>query len=137
MPLYLGLPLTCKEAFRLFSLNFEDIKCDIMKKHNLNHNMYMDCYFIDYLNIFFKNETIEMKIFYTDKGQCILGYEIEEVSIFQRNFINIDEFVIKMSYLKTLFHMETNKYKENFSEVELEHMEDEPEIVKFPEPYII
>jgi hypothetical protein len=97
----------------------------------------MDCYFVDYLNIFFKNEGVVMKIFYTDKGQCIIGYEIKEVSIFQRKFINIDEFVIKISDLKALFHVETNKYKENFSEVELEHMEDEPEIVKFPEPYII
>jgi len=137
MPLYLGLPLTCKEAFRLFSLNFEDIKCDIMKKHKLTENMYTDCYFVDYLNLFFKNEGVVMKIFYTDKGQSIIGYEIEEVSIFQKKFININDFCIKIKYFQILFHKETNKYKENFSEVELEHMEDEPEIVNFPEPYII
>jgi hypothetical protein len=137
MSLYLGLPVTCKEAFRLFSLNFEDIKCDIMKKYKLTENMYMDCYFIDYLNLFFKNERIVIKIFYTDKGQCIIGYEIEEVSIFQKKFISVDEFFIKISDLKKLFHTETNKYKENFSEVELEHMEDDPEIVSFPNPYII
>lgn len=137
MPLYLGLPLTFKEAFRLFSLNFEDIKCNIMKKHKLTENMYMDCHFVDYLNLFFKNEGVVMKIFYTDKGQCIIGYEIEEVSIFQKKFISVDEFLIKISDLKKLFHTETNKYKENFLEVELEHMEDEPEIVSFSEPYII
>jgi hypothetical protein len=36
-----------------------------------------------------------------------------------------------------LFAIETNNYEENFMEVKLEHMEDEPEIISFPVPYVI
>ena len=75
MPLYFGFPVTCQEAFRLFSLDFEQAKCDIMQKHKLTENMYMDCYFVDYANNFFKGKEIEMRVFYTDKGQCIVGYK--------------------------------------------------------------
>ena len=68
---------------------------------------------------------------------CIIGYKIQEVNIFEKKFINVNDFIIKLTDLKTLFSLETIKYKNNFSKVILEHMEDEPEIVSFPEPYII
>jgi hypothetical protein len=137
MPLYFGLPVVCKEAFRLFSLNFEEVKSEVMRKYKLSENMYMDCYFVDYLNAFFEREKMDIRIFYTDKGQCIVGYEIIEVNIFQKNYINVSKFVTLLQYLKTAYAQTTAKYIENFSEVELEHMEDEPETVKFPEPFII
>jgi len=137
MPLYFGLPLTCNESFRLFNLDFEKTKQNIMKENNFAENNYMDCYFIDYLNNFFKNEKMKMKVFYMDKGQCIIGYEIKEVNNFEKNFINVDQFIDLLTNLKTIFHLETNNYEENFMEVKLEHMEDEPEIISFPVPYVI
>jgi len=71
------------------------------------------------------------------KGMCIIGYKIQEVNIFEKKFINVNDFIIKLTDLKTLFSLETMKYRNNFSKVILEHMEDEPETVSFPEPYII
>jgi hypothetical protein len=137
MPLYFGLPLTCQEAFRLFDLDFEQVKFDIIEKHKLRENMYMDCYFVDHLNCFFKREALTMKTFYTDKGQCIIGYELARLSGFQRNLINVSDFITLLETFKSSFAREIEKYKENFREVALEHMEDEPETVSFPEPYII
>lgn len=137
MPLYFGLPLTCQESFRLFNLDFEETKQNIMKKNNLTENSYMDCYFIDYLNNFFFSELMKMRVFYTDKGQCIIGYEIGEVSNFSKEFINVDQLMVLLGSLKELFTMETEKYWMGFEEVVLEHMEDEPEIVSFPVPYVI
>ena len=137
MPLYFGLPVTCREAFRLFDLDFDEIVSDIMKTHKLTINMHMDCYFVGRLNKFFKEKGMRMKTFYTDKGQCIIGYEIVEVSNFQKKFIDVDQFIIQLTNLKTEFSMETKIFERNFRHVILEHMEDEPETANFPEPYMI
>jgi hypothetical protein len=72
-----------------------------------------------------------------DKGQCIIGYQIKEVSIFEKIFVNADQLIIQLTNLKILFAIETNNYEENFMEVKLEHMEDESEIISFPVPYVI
>jgi len=135
--LYFGIPVTCKEAFRIFDLDIEKTKIDLIEKYNLNSSSYMDFYFVDYLNIFFENEKMSIKIFYLDKGQCIFGYEMRDVDNFEKKFIDVDQFLIKLTKLKTLFNLDTIKFNKNFSSIELEHMEDEPEFVKFPQPYII
>jgi hypothetical protein len=62
MPLYFGFPVTCQEAFRLFSLDFEQVKCDIMQKHKLTENMYMDCYFVDHANNFLHLCAFQMRM---------------------------------------------------------------------------
>ena len=125
MSLYFGIPVTCKEAYRLFNLDYKETNCSY------------DYEQIDKINIFFTNEKMNMRLFCTDKGQCIIGYKIKEVRIFEIKFINVDQFIIKLTNLKTLFAIETKKYNNNFEKVELEHMEDDPEFVSFPEPYII
>jgi hypothetical protein len=137
MPVYFGIPLRFEEAFRLFNLNFEEERNKIMKKYNLTLNMYMDYYFIEYLNNFFKSISIDIRIFYIDKGQSIIGYEIEEVSIFNKKYANVDTIIILLRNLKKKFKNEIENYEENFEEVILEHLEDDPEIVKYPDPYII
>jgi hypothetical protein len=135
MPVYLGLPVRCHEAFRLFGLDFVLIRDLIMQKQNLSkNNYYMDCYFIDALNNFFTNSGMQFRVFYTDKGQCIVGYEIEQHSY---NFRDVDEYIALLSDLKTKFALETEKYKSNFSSVTLEHMEDEEEVVCFPKPIVL
>jgi len=139
MPIYFGFPVTCQEAFRLFSLDFEQVKCDIMKKHKFTGDVYMDCYFVDYANNFFKEENMKMRVFYTDKGQCIVGYKIENTSVFERKFIKADEFTKLINNLRKSFWNEITirDCANNFSEIVLEHMEDEPETVEDCEPYII
>lgn len=137
MPNYFGIPVTCQEAFRLFDLDFKEVKSTIMQKNKLTEHMYMDCYFVDYANTFFTRENLDMRLFYMDKGQCIVGYEIKEVGIFEAKFVRVSEFITLLSQLTAAFSRETKDYKENFREVTLEHMEDESETVSFTEPYII
>ena len=139
MPIYFGFPVTCREAFRLFSLDFEQAKCDIMQKYNLRENRYMDCHFVDYANNFFQGKNMEIRVFYTDKGQCIVGYKIENTSVFERKFVKVYEFMHILDNLERRFWNEVtiNNYKENFNKVVLEHMEDESETVEGNYPYII
>ena len=137
MPVYFGLPLTIEESFRLLKLNFEDILNEIMTKHKLSRHSYLDCYFIDYLNKYFKECSVNMKIFYTDKGQCIIGYEIKEPSNVWNKFINVDEFIILLSNLKTEFALESLDLDIDFSVVTLEYMEGEPEVTSYPAPFVI
>lgn len=140
MPLYLGFPVTCQEAFRLFSLEFKQVKCDIMQKYSLTENMYMDCHFVDYMNEFFKGKNVDMRVFYTDKGQCIVGYEITNLSVFQRKYVTSKHFMYSIHHFENKFWDDVKDigcYK-NFNEVILEHMEDDPETVHQPNcPYII
>lgn len=66
--LYIYYPKHSKKPvyFGILGLNFEETE----KK--FGHLRYL----VDYLNEFFKNENK------TDKGQCIVGYEIKGVSVF-------------------------------------------------------
>ena len=80
---------------------------------------------------------VKIRIGGTDKGQCIIGYEIEEPSVFSKNFINVDEFIIKLINLRTQFTNEMQILGCDLSEVILEHLEDEVEIVNYPVPYIL
>lgn len=139
MPLYFGFPVNCQEAFRLFSLDFERVKCEMMQKHKLTENMYMDCHFVDYVNNFFKWKNMEMRVFYTDKGQCIVGYKIENTSVFEKKFVKVFEFKNILEKLVSRFWYEITiiNCEKNFNKIILEHMEDEPEIVEGGEPYII
>jgi hypothetical protein len=139
MPLYFGFPVTCQEAFRLFSLDFEQAKCEIMQKYKLRENGYMDCHFVDYANDYFKREKMEMRVIYTDKGQCILGYKIENTSVFESKFVKARDFANVLYNLTKRFRQEIaiKNCRENFNKITLEHMEDEPETVEDGEPYII
>jgi hypothetical protein len=139
MPLYFGFPVTCQEAFRLFSLDYERAKRYIIQTYKLTENMYMDCHFVDYVNNFFKEKNMEMRIFYTDKGQCIVGYKIENTSVFERKFVKVYEFMHILENLERRFWNEVaiNNCKENFNIVVLEHVEDESETVEGDYPYII
>lgn len=140
MPIYFGIPVTKKEAFRLFDLHYEKIKYEIEQKHKLSHDIFsysIECYLFDYLENYFKKINLDIRIYNTDKGQCIVGYEIKEPSDVWDKFINVDQFIIVLTNLKTKFVLETIDYQKNFREVELECMEGEPKFVSYPVPYII
>ena len=139
MPLYFGFPVTCQEAFRLFGLDFEQTKCEIMQKYKLTENRYMECHFVDYANNFLQGKNVEMRVFYTDKGQCIVGYKIENTSVFERKFVKVSEFTNMLEKFGIAFWQEIKiiNCERNFDMITLEHMEDEPETVEGDEPYII
>jgi len=140
MPLYFGFPVTCQETFRLFGLDFTKAKREIMEKYKLTKNMHMDCYFVDYANNFFKEKKIDLRVFYTDKGQCIVGYKIDDASVFQKKFITSKELICRLQNFESNFWDEIKfiDCTKNFNKVVLEHMEDEPEIIDdIYYPYII
>lgn len=139
MPLYFGFPVTSQEAFRLCNLDYEQAKCEIMQKYKLSENRFMDCHSLEYMNNFFQGKNVAMRLFYTDKGQCIIGYKIENVSVFTRKFVKVSEFTVMLNDLMARFwcEIEILNCRENFNEIVLEHMEDEPETVEDAEPYII
>jgi hypothetical protein len=110
-----------------------------MQKHKLTENMYMDSYFVDYANNFFKGKNMEMRVFYADKGQCIIGYKIENASVFERKFVKVSEFTSMLEELGARFRYEITiiNCEDNFAKITLEHMEDEPETIEGAQPYII
>jgi hypothetical protein len=135
MTVYLGLPLTYEEAIRILGLNIDHIISEIKVKYKYLGNYY-DPYIIEELNEYLRVST-KIRICPTDKGQCIIGYEIEEPSDVWNKFINVDEFIVKIINLKTQFIKEIEILKADLSQVTLEHMEGEPEVIKNPIPYII
>ena len=110
-----------------------------MQKHNLSENMHMDGYFVEYANNFFKGKNLEMRVFYTDKGQCIIGYKIENASVFEKKFVTAKHLMYSLHHYGTYFWYEISiiNCEENFNKITLEHMEDDAEIVEGAEPYII
>jgi hypothetical protein len=136
MTVYFGLPVTCNEAIRIFGLNLETI-INYIKINKKYTGTYYDPYIVEYINMHFKDASVNIKIFNTDKGQYIIGYELKEVSDLWNKFINMDEFIILILKLKKQFYNEMRVLNADLAEVTLEHMEGEPEIVKNPVPYII
>ena len=127
MPVYFGFPVTIREAYRLFDVKFEETE----------RTWFLQGMALQHLDTHFENLGLSIQLYSTDKGQCIVGYEIEEVSNVWSKFINVDEFINKLTTLKETFAQDINKYIQNFSEVTLEYMEGEPEKISFPIPYII
>ena len=136
MTVYFGLPVTYNEGIRIFGLNLELIM-NYIKTHCKYTGTYYNPFIIEYLNMHFKDASVNIKIFNTDKGQYIIGYELTEVSDVWNKFINMDEFIILILKLKKQFYDEMQVLNADLTEVTLEHMEGESEIVKNPVPYII
>jgi hypothetical protein len=118
------------ETIRILGLDYDLIIKEIKKSYT---GTYFEPYIVEYINKYLSN----IQLHSTDKGQYILGYEIKDVSVFNKNFINVDEFIIKIINLKTEFAKEMSKLNADLRQVTLEHLEDEPEIVNNPIPYII
>ena len=130
MPLYFGIPVKVKEAIRILNLDLEEITQTVMQQ-----KYYGDYTFVEIANNCLKKSIIQ--IYYLDKGLCVCGFIIDEPSDVWKKFINADELIIKLLNLKLLFQTEIEKNNGDLSEVTLEHMEGEPEIIKNPIPYII
>jgi hypothetical protein len=142
MPLYYGIPVCIEEACNIFRLNIEDITEKAIKKYKISENerayfYTMQCVLADYLNFYLNSKNIKIKLLSTDKGQYIIGYEITEISVFKYEFINSDQFILKLNNLKLQFMEEMEYINANLTIVTLEHLEDVPEIVNNPIPYVI
>ena len=137
MPVYLGLPLHFLETFRILGIDYTKTIIELVNKNNLKNNDYVSPYIYDELNNYLKNKDVNLRIYNTDKGQIILGYEIHEPSDVWDKFTNVDEFITLLGDLKIMFNNEIKKLDGNLEKVIIHHMEGEDEIVNFPIPYII
>ena len=72
-----------------------------------------------------------------DKGQHIIGYEIEEPSDVWNKFITAKELFSIIGNLQKKFISEIQDYKNNFMILTIEKMEGDAEMIKFQEPFII
>ena len=125
MPLYFGIPVRLEEAIRILKL--EDVTPDICDG--------------EYRALTAANEYLEpiseIQIHYLDKGLCVFGFKIEETGDVWNRYINVDELIQQLTTLKTQFKEEMEHMEVDLSEVTLAHMEEEPEIVNNPLPYVI
>ena len=131
MTIYFGIPVRVKEAIRILNLDLEEITKEVIQKE-----YYGDYTFVDIANNYLKKIS-KIQIYYLDKGLCVCGFILEEPSDVWEKFINVDELVIKLLNLKLLFQKEIEKLNGDLSEVILEYMEGEPEIIKNPIPYVL
>jgi hypothetical protein len=123
MPLYLGIPVYICEAARLFGKKV----CDMDDTHDILH--YIET----------RMKYMKMDLHYTDKGQYIIGYEIQTSAATAEvaNMKSVEHFMIQLCTLKELFKREIRPYYDNFRKVEVSPMDGETKTVSFPEPYII
>jgi hypothetical protein len=82
-------------------------------------------------------EQYDLKLFTTDKGQCILGLSIDEVGDLWDTFVPVDDALILILKAKAAFKQRIKAAGVDISEFDLERMECEPLRVKNPEPFLI
>jgi len=134
MSLYFGLPITTREAFRIFEVDIENTINEILKRKKWRREQIMDCHLIPILNDYFQGRHMNLQMFTNDKGRCVLGYSIKHN---WDDYINVDQFIILLCNLKTQFVVETLQLGANLSNVLLEHIEGRSEMINKPVPYII
>jgi hypothetical protein len=138
--LFFGIPVTLDEAYRIFGINIENVKKEIILKYKYNNpgvyyviQAHLDKYIYTYL----QEKAVKLNVISTDKGQYVIGYRIEEDISPWNRFKNVDDFITLLVDLKKLFYEEMGKCNADLSVVTLEIMEGEHEVVHNPMPYII
>jgi len=142
MTTYFGIPVCIREVLRILRKDIETVEENILNKLNKkkDDHYYIDNIILKEMNEYLKTSSTDIKIFPTDKGQYIFGYEIKEPSNVWNKFINVDNFVILIMNLKNKFLEEMTILNADLSEVTLEFMEcsiKDRIKVKNPIPYII
>jgi hypothetical protein len=74
---------------------------------------------------------------YIDKGQCILGVSIPELSDKWDVFVHVDDAIMRIIQTKKTVIDAFKKANANLREFDLQPMEGEPVRVYNPEPYLI
>ena len=137
--LFFGIPVTLEEAYRIFGVDIEMIKEEIVLKHKCNLGMYhtIQAHLNDYMYAYLGKKAVKLNVISTDKGQYVIGYRIEEDILPWNRFKNVDDFIALLIDLKELFYEEMGECNADLSVVTLEIMEGESEVVHNPMPYII
>jgi hypothetical protein len=116
MVLYVGYPVTYETACGLLKISIDPDSDDSL------------------INAVKK---VGLQIHSTDKGQNILGLEVNGVSDLWTTFVSVDEAMIRILQTKKMLTDLIHKANIDLSDFMLEKMEGEPERVYNPEPYLI
>ena len=128
MPVYFGYPTNLVNLQKIMNYTIKN-----PNKHLTEHN---DTF--EYVTNILKNKNVDLRLFNTDKGQIILGYEIEEINDVWNNIMNVDEVVILLMQLKNKFECETQIIGINLNyNVEIERMENYPITIKNFKPCVL
>ena len=116
MVLYVGYPVTYETACSLLKIPIDPDNDDSLLEAVKN---------------------VGLQLHSTDKGQNILGLEVDGVSDLWTTFVSVDEAMIRILQTKKKLKDLINKANIDLSDFMLEKMEGEPERVYNPEPYLI
>jgi len=139
MPLYFGFPLSVEETIRIININ--NLINDAVKKYYESSNNRRSNLDIDYFKLLEVRKYLEknsnLKLYSTDKGQYILGYEIESCCDVWNNFVDVDNFIETLRQLTIKFENDLSFLNSNTSEVVFERMENDSIIMRHPKPCVI
>jgi hypothetical protein len=122
--IYIGYPVRMKEAYRIFGQQMQYGEFDY--KNDKIMSTYLREYGLD--------------VYSTDKGQYIIGIQVNEFNDMWNHFTNVDESITLLLKYKKLFKEKMRKASANTGHVVIEYMEsceDDAEIIFNPEPYVI
>lgn len=119
--LYIGLPLYSEEIERLFEATDPTLSILVM------------------IQLALGKKGSKMEFHYLDKNVYVMGYEIPDFwkNIWGHPTISVEDSVILILQKKKEWKAEIESLGLNLSTVTLARMEDEDEIVKHPEPFLI
>lgn len=117
--LFIGYPLSHENACKLFGISTDDVKVLTCGKILTNA---------------VKKAGLEFE--WVDKNVCVLGLRVQEFLNFG-GYTSVDESVILIMQYKVRFMELVIDAGLDISELEIEHMEAEPMLVKNPQPYIV
>ena len=76
-------------------------------------------------------------LFGVDKGLCILGIQVPELSDLWEKFVHVDKALALIVKTNNKLITLLKKAKANLSEFDIQEMEGEPQRVRNPKPYVI
>ena len=124
MTVYFGIPVEKEEAHRIFGISVPT-----------EENVYKAPFLNNYLSSF------ELKLYYTDKGQFIIGFILENLNPGGgedgKSFVSFEKFIAQLCEVNQKFKEAMKLAKADLSAVNIYPMESETYIVNHPEPVII
>ena len=104
--LFFGIPVTLDEAYRIFGINIENVKEEIILKYKYNSGVYyvIQAHLNEYIYTYLRKKAVKLNVISTDKGQYVIGYRIEEDISPWNRFKNVDDFIALLVDLKKLFY---------------------------------
>lgn len=138
MTTYIGYPVTLPEAFRILRLEFnaDTDRLSYQEEREIIKQANKHCKDRSTL----QDEDTKFGIYYTDKGQYIIGYRTFVFSDLSDNFCTIDDALETLTKLKEHFTEDLAKLNADISQVTLygmEPMNEEDQVLAFPKPFVM